>query len=119
MNCAHLEHCLHEAREEARTNKCSADRRAIEYDALRSSALRIHGLFERLNSCVTAPGVTGFAESLRSLAVSLARYCFAVICIFIVHNNHNFFKGIAVWKYFSSDVKIVLFFILFQLCKEG
>ncbi|KAF8691275.1 hypothetical protein HU200_040400 [Digitaria exilis] len=72
MNCAHLENCLHEAREEARTNKCSADRRAIEYDALRSSALRIHGLFERLNSCVTAPGVTGFAESLRSLAVSLA-----------------------------------------------
>nr|TKW37665.1 hypothetical protein SEVIR_1G062600v2 [Setaria viridis] len=72
MNCAHLENCLHEAREEARTNKCSADRRAVEYDALRSSALRIHGLFERLNSCVTAPGVTGFAESLRSLAVSLA-----------------------------------------------
>ncbi|WVZ77632.1 hypothetical protein U9M48_025478 [Paspalum notatum var. saurae] len=72
MNCAHLENCLHEAREEARTNKCSADRRAVEYDALRSSALRIHGLFERLNNCVTAPGVTGFAESLRSLAVSLA-----------------------------------------------
>ncbi|CAD6247851.1 unnamed protein product [Miscanthus lutarioriparius] len=72
MNCAHLENCLHEAREEARTNKCSADRRAVEYDALRSSALRIHGLFERLNNCVTAPGVTGFAESLRSLAISLA-----------------------------------------------
>lgn len=72
MNCAHLENCLHEAREEARTNKCSADRRAVEYDALRSSALRIHGLFERLNNCVTAPGVTGFAESLRSLALSLA-----------------------------------------------
>jgi len=71
MNCAHLENCLHEAREEARTNKCSADRRAVEYDALRSSALRIHGLFERLNSCVTAPGVTSFAESLHSLAVSL------------------------------------------------
>jgi len=72
MNCAHLENCLHEAREEARTNKCSADRRAVEYDALRSSALRIHGLFERLNSCVTAPGVAGFADSLRSLAASLA-----------------------------------------------
>ncbi|KAG2648941.1 hypothetical protein PVAP13_1NG076400 [Panicum virgatum] len=72
MNCAHLENCLHEAREEARTNKCSADRRAVEYDALRSSSLRIHGLFERLNSCVTAPGVAGFADSLRSLAASLA-----------------------------------------------
>ncbi|AQK60247.1 Putative autophagy domain family protein [Zea mays] len=72
MNCAHLENCLHEAREEARTNKCSADRRAVEYDALRSSALRIHGLFERLNNCITAPGVTGFAESLHSLAASLA-----------------------------------------------
>jgi hypothetical protein len=84
MNCAHLENCLHEAREEARTNKCSADRRAVEYDALRSSALRIHGLFERLNGCVTAPGVTGFADSLRSLAVSLARYCIAVIFVFII-----------------------------------
>eukprot|EP00267_Zea_mays_P022340 XP_008647239.1 autophagy-related protein 11 [Zea mays] len=72
MNCAHLENCLHEAIEEARTNKCSADRRAVEYDALRSSALRIHGLFERLNNCITAPGVTGFAESLHSLAASLA-----------------------------------------------
>ncbi|KAL5664714.1 hypothetical protein ACJX0J_024822, partial [Zea mays] len=72
MNCAHLENCLHEAREEARTNKCSADRRVVEYDALRSSALRIHGLFERLNNCITAPGVTGFAESLHSLAASLA-----------------------------------------------
>ncbi|KAL6861658.1 hypothetical protein ACP4OV_017358 [Aristida adscensionis] len=72
MNCAHLENCLHEAREEARTNKCSADRRAVEYDALRSSALRIHGLFERLNNCVTVPTISGFAESLRSLALSLS-----------------------------------------------
>ncbi|KAL6629069.1 hypothetical protein ACP70R_028834 [Stipagrostis hirtigluma subsp. patula] len=72
MNCAHLENCLHEAREEARTNKCSADRRAVEYDALRSSALRIHGLFERLNNCVTSSSMSGFAESLRSLALSLS-----------------------------------------------
>ncbi|XP_072962242.1 autophagy-related protein 11 [Typha angustifolia] len=72
MNCVHLENCLHEAREEARTNKCAAERRASEYDALRSSALKIHSLFERLRSCVTAPGVSGFAETLRSLAVSLA-----------------------------------------------
>ncbi|KAL5207671.1 hypothetical protein ABZP36_032106 [Zizania latifolia] len=71
MNCVQLENCLHEAREEARTNKCSADRRAVEYDALRLSALRIHGLFERLNSCVTAPGMSGFADSLRALALSL------------------------------------------------
>jgi len=88
MNCAHLENCLHEAREEARTNKCSADRRAVEYDALRLSALRIHGLFERLNNCVTAPSVTGFAESLRSLAISLAR-CVTVIHIFIVHSKSS------------------------------
>lgn len=86
MNCAHLENCLHEAIEEARTNKCSADRRAVEYDALRSSALRIHGLFERLNNCITAPGVTGFAESLHSLAASLAR-CVTAIHIFIVHSK--------------------------------
>ncbi|KAG8058277.1 hypothetical protein GUJ93_ZPchr0002g22933 [Zizania palustris] len=71
MNCVQLENCLHEAREEARTNKCSADRRAVEYDALRSSALRIHGLFERLNGCVTAPGMSGFADSLHALALSL------------------------------------------------
>ena len=81
INCAHLENCLHEAREEARTNKCSADRRAVEYDALRSSALRIHGLFERLNNCVTAPGMSGFADSLQSLALSLARYYVVLIHI--------------------------------------
>lgn len=79
MNCVQLENCLHEAREEVRTNKCSADRRAVEYDALRSSALRIHGLFERLNNCVTAPGMSGFADSLRALALSLARYLTALI----------------------------------------
>ncbi|KAK3152303.1 hypothetical protein QOZ80_2BG0157040 [Eleusine coracana subsp. coracana] len=72
VNCAHLENCLYEAREAARTNKCSADRRAVEYDALRSSTLRIHGLFERLNNCISAPNMSGFAESLHSLAVSLA-----------------------------------------------
>lgn len=88
MNCAHLENCLHEAREEARTNKCSADRRAVEYEALRSAALRIHGLFERLNNCVTASGVTGFAESLRSLSVSLSRSV-ALIHIFVVHSESS------------------------------
>ncbi|MCD7460708.1 hypothetical protein HAX54_044251 [Datura stramonium] len=34
MNCAHLENCLHEAREEAQTHLCAADRRASEYSAL-------------------------------------------------------------------------------------
>ncbi|KAJ3679193.1 hypothetical protein LUZ60_017204 [Juncus effusus] len=72
MNCAHLENCLHEAREEARTNKCTAERRSTEYEALRSSALKIHSLFERLRVCVNSPGVSGFADSLRSLTLSLA-----------------------------------------------
>ncbi|CAN0838261.1 Autophagy-related protein 11 [Linum grandiflorum] len=73
MNCAHLENCLHEAREEAQTHLCAADRRASEYSALRASAVKMRGLFERLRSCVYAPGsVTAFADSLRSLAQSLA-----------------------------------------------
>ncbi|KAG9447181.1 hypothetical protein H6P81_013309 [Aristolochia fimbriata] len=73
MNCAHLENCLHEAREEACTNLCAADRRASEYSALCTSAVKTCGLFERLHSCVTAPGgVAGFANSLRALALSLA-----------------------------------------------
>ncbi|CAI0427610.1 unnamed protein product [Linum tenue] len=73
MNCAHLENCLHEAREEAQTHLCAADRRASEYSALRASAVKMRGLFERLRSCICAPGgVTTFADSLRSLAQSLA-----------------------------------------------
>lgn len=79
MNCAHLENCLHEAREEARINKCAAERRAAEYEAIRSSALKIHSLFERLRGCITAPGVPGLADSLRSLSLSLARYGPALI----------------------------------------
>ncbi|XP_024403661.1 autophagy-related protein 11 [Physcomitrium patens] len=74
MNCAHLENRLHEAREEARTNLCAADRRAAEYSALRASSVRLRGLMERLRSCITAPvgNPSSFAESLRSLAVSLS-----------------------------------------------
>lgn len=73
MNCAHLENCLHEARQEAQTHLCAADRRASEYNTLRASAVKMRGLFERLRSCVNASGgVAGFAESLRSLAQSLA-----------------------------------------------
>ncbi|XP_008223607.1 PREDICTED: autophagy-related protein 11 [Prunus mume] len=72
MNCAHLENCLHEAREEAQTHLCASDRRASEYSALRASAVKMHGLFERLRNCVYAQGgVASFAESLRTLAQSL------------------------------------------------
>nr|DAD45404.1 TPA_asm: hypothetical protein HUJ06_003634 [Nelumbo nucifera] len=74
MNCAHLENCLHEAREEAHTHLCAADRRASEYSALRASAVKMRSLFERLRSCVTASGgVANFADSLRALALSLAK----------------------------------------------
>ncbi|KAG9447177.1 hypothetical protein H6P81_013305 [Aristolochia fimbriata] len=73
MNCAHLENCMHEVREEAHTNLCAADWRASEYSALRTSAVKTRGLFERLRACVTSPGgVIGFANSLRALALSLA-----------------------------------------------
>ncbi|GFY88789.1 hypothetical protein Acr_06g0007290 [Actinidia rufa] len=72
MNCAHLENCLHEARKEAQTHLCAADRRASEYNALRTSAVKMRSLFERLRSCVSSGGVAGFAESLRALAQSLA-----------------------------------------------
>ncbi|KAG2668139.1 hypothetical protein I3760_15G146300 [Carya illinoinensis] len=73
MNCAHLENCLHEAREEAQTHLCAADRRASEYSALRVSALKMHGVFERLRKCVDAQGgVAAFADSLHILSQSLA-----------------------------------------------
>ncbi|KAI3513898.1 hypothetical protein L1887_12120 [Cichorium endivia] len=72
MNCAHLENCLHEAREEAQTHLCAADRRASEYNALRGSTLKVRSLFERLKTCVSTGGIAGFAESLNSLAQSLA-----------------------------------------------
>lgn len=66
MKCAHLENFLHEAREEAHTNLCAVNRRASEYGALRA-------LFERLRSSFTATrDPAGFADSLCSLALSLA-----------------------------------------------
>lgn len=73
MNCAHLENLLHEAREEAQTNLCAADRKAAEYNSLRASSVKLRALLERLRSCVAAPigGGPGFIESLRSLALSL------------------------------------------------
>jgi len=39
---------------------------------LRASAVKMRSVFERLRSCVSSGGVVGFAESLRSLANSLA-----------------------------------------------
>ncbi|GMI92861.1 AUTOPHAGY-RELATED 11 [Hibiscus trionum] len=73
MNCAHLENCLHEARKEAQSHRCAADRRASEYNALRASAVKMRSLFERLRNCVYVPGgMTGFADSLHALAQSLA-----------------------------------------------
>ncbi|EXC30161.1 Autophagy-related protein 11 [Morus notabilis] len=73
MNCAHLENCLHEAREEAHTHLCAADRRASEYSTLRASAVKMRGLFERLKSSVCAPGgVAVFADALRALSQSLS-----------------------------------------------
>ncbi|KAK4774217.1 hypothetical protein SAY87_029236 [Trapa incisa] len=72
MNCAHLENCLHEAREEAQTHLCAANRRASEYSALRASAVKMSSLFERLRACVYASGgVAGFSDSLHALAQSL------------------------------------------------
>lgn len=72
MNYADLENYLHEAREEAQTHLCTADRRASEYRALRSSAVKMHSLCGRLKSCVSSGSVAGFPESLRALAQSLA-----------------------------------------------
>ncbi|XP_057415485.1 autophagy-related protein 11 [Lotus japonicus] len=73
LNCAHLENCLHEAREEAQTQKSSADRRASEYSSLRASVIKTRSFFERLKTCVYSPGgVAAFADSLRNLAQSLA-----------------------------------------------
>ncbi|KAG0463096.1 hypothetical protein HPP92_021572 [Vanilla planifolia] len=72
VNCAHLEKCLHEAREEARTNLCTAERKASEYNALRATALKMHSLLERFRNCVTGfDKVINFADSLHTFALSL------------------------------------------------
>uniref|UniRef100_A0A2P2MDW6 Uncharacterized protein MANES_06G031700 n=1 Tax=Rhizophora mucronata TaxID=61149 RepID=A0A2P2MDW6_RHIMU len=73
MNCAHLENCLHEARKEAQTNLCAANRRASEYSALRASFLKLRSLFESFRNCAfTQGGVTAFADAFCALAQSLA-----------------------------------------------
>ncbi|XP_057767186.1 autophagy-related protein 11-like isoform X2 [Salvia miltiorrhiza] len=73
MNCAHLENCLHEAREEAQTHLSAVDRRASEYNALRATAVKMCGLFERLRSCVSSVEVAAFADTLHALSQSLSR----------------------------------------------
>ncbi|KAH6772310.1 autophagy-like protein [Perilla frutescens var. hirtella] len=73
-NCAHLENCLHEAREEGQTHLCTVDHRASEYNTLRASAVKMCGLFERLKSCASSVEVPAFADSLHALAESLASY---------------------------------------------
>ncbi|KAL2936444.1 Autophagy-related protein 11 [Bienertia sinuspersici] len=70
MNCAHLENCLHEARQEAQTHLCAADRRAAEYSTLRASAVKMRGLFERLSSASDGEddGTVEFRACIRVLA---------------------------------------------------
>ncbi|XP_022755350.1 autophagy-related protein 11-like isoform X2 [Durio zibethinus] len=73
MNRAHLENCLHEAREAAQSHRCAADRRASEYSALHASAVKMRDMFERLRNCVYFPGgMASFADSLHVLAQTLA-----------------------------------------------
>ncbi|XP_024159177.1 autophagy-related protein 11 isoform X3 [Rosa chinensis] len=75
----------------AQTHLFAADRRASEYSALRASAVKMRGLFERLRSCVNAQGMTGFVESLRSLAQSLGKWstlaCFHWLRILRKHRS--------------------------------
>lgn len=78
MNSAHLEKCLHEAREEAQKHLCTVDRRASEYNTLRKSAIKTSGLFERLRNCVSSVEEAAFVDSLHALAQSLSRFAFRV-----------------------------------------
>ncbi|KAL1553800.1 autophagy-related protein 11-like isoform X1 [Salvia divinorum] len=72
MNCAHLENCLHEAREEAQTRLCAADRRTSDYNALRQTVVKMCGRFERLRNCISSTEVAAFADSLHALSQSLS-----------------------------------------------
>ncbi|XP_047947539.1 autophagy-related protein 11-like [Salvia hispanica] len=71
MNCARLENCLHEAREEAQTHLCAIDSRASEYNALHATVVNMCGLFARLRSCVSSVEVVAFADTLHALSQSL------------------------------------------------
>eukprot|EP00897_Mesotaenium_endlicherianum_P009176 jgi/Mesen1/8287/ME000045S07747 len=71
VNSAHLENRLHEAREEARTQRAAAERRARD--------VRVRGLLERLTRCLAPPPSSSgppppaaLADTLRSLANSLS-----------------------------------------------
>ncbi|KAL8502401.1 hypothetical protein ACS0TY_021523 [Phlomoides rotata] len=72
MKCAHLKNCLHEAREEAQSYLCAAERRASEYGALCIPSIKMHGLFESLRRCVSSVGMAAISDSLCALAQSLA-----------------------------------------------
>lgn len=104
MNCAHLENFLHEAREEAQTHLCAADRRASEYSALRASAIKTHSLFERLRSCVSSAGMVAFADSLRALSQSLAKYVYCIVL----------FLFVVIFHY--ADNVFITFLLLCQSC---
>ncbi|CAI5474682.1 unnamed protein product [Closterium sp. Yama58-4] len=69
--CADLETRLHEARSEARTMRCAADRRAAESGGLRAAAVRLRGLMERINRCLQANSLSAVVEGLSGLADSL------------------------------------------------
>lgn len=73
MKCAHLENCLHEAREEAQTHPCAAERMASEYGSLRLSSIKMRDFLESLRSCVSSVGVAALSDSLCALPQSFAR----------------------------------------------
>lgn len=108
MNCVHLENCLHETTEDAHTNLCAADRRVSEYNALSSKAVKMHSLFERFRSCVTAPGaVDSFADSLHSFAMSLPRY----LLIVYLFNFSRIYSLITIAERNLSEICFLLLFI--------
>lgn len=100
LNCAHIENKLHEAREDARTNRCAAERRAAEYESLRAAAVHTRSLLERLARCLVDPPLAptpgrpreGPASpkdclyALRSLANSLAP---AARCVAAAARHHR------------------------------
>ncbi|RAL38198.1 hypothetical protein DM860_017403 [Cuscuta australis] len=83
MNYAHLENCLHEAREEAQNHLCAAER-ASEYSTLCSSAVKMRGLFERLRACNLSGGTAGFAQSLPASSQSLANAAEFRECVWVL-----------------------------------
>ncbi|KAG6413071.1 hypothetical protein SASPL_125770 [Salvia splendens] len=72
MNCAHLENCLHEAREEAQTHLCAVNRRTSDYNALRLTVVKMCGRFARLRNCISSIEVAALADSLHALSQYLS-----------------------------------------------